>query len=105
MCVNGEADGHFSLYEDDGLTDGYQRGAFVRIAMACVPQGAESRARSGRPDPDADDRPRVGEYSGMPGTRAFTVVPVGPAASAGYQGMAAPGRRVTSGGGTVRVRF
>ena len=56
------ADGAFDLYEDDGLTYGYEKGAFTRIPLAY--------------DDDAGTLtigPRTGDFPGMAATRTFHV--------------------------------
>jgi alpha-D-xyloside xylohydrolase len=73
LYVYAGANGHFSLYEDDGRTYGYERGEFARISI------------------DWDDTARMltigalsGSYPGMPASRTFTVVLVTPQSPIGY---------------------
>jgi alpha-D-xyloside xylohydrolase len=33
LCIYAGANGEFTLYEDDGLTNGYEKGAFARIPL------------------------------------------------------------------------
>jgi alpha-D-xyloside xylohydrolase len=63
------ADGHFSLYEDDGLSYGYERGEFARIDIAW--NEARHVLTIGR---------RQGSFAGMPARRTFNVVLISPRA-------------------------
>ncbi len=63
LVVYTGADGKFSLYEDDGLTNGYERGAFSTIPM--------SWSQSSR---TLTIGTRVGAFKGMLSTRTFHVV-------------------------------
>jgi alpha-D-xyloside xylohydrolase len=56
------ADGRFDLYEDDGLSYGYERGEFSRIPMSFD-------AKAGKLTIGA----RAGRYAGMPDRRVFRV--------------------------------
>ncbi|WP_427967925.1 TIM-barrel domain-containing protein [Altererythrobacter sp.] len=56
------ADGSFSLYEDDGTSEGYKRNEFVRIPIEW--NEAERTLTIGK---------REGGYGGMPGKRAISV--------------------------------
>ncbi len=63
LWVYGGADGAFTLYEDDGLTYGYERGAFTRIPLRW--DDATGTLTIG---------PREGSYPGMLAARTFQVV-------------------------------
>jgi alpha-D-xyloside xylohydrolase len=86
------ANGHFSLYEDDGKSYGYERGEFARIpidwndATRTLTIGARS-----------------GSYPGVPASRTFTVVLVTPQSPIGYG--AAGGRSIVYTGSVVRTRL
>jgi alpha-D-xyloside xylohydrolase len=55
-------DGAFELYEDDGLSNGYQRGAFSRVPVTW--NEASGRLTLGA---------RTGTFKGMPERRQFKV--------------------------------
>ncbi|ADG12001.1 glycoside hydrolase family 31 protein [Caulobacter segnis] len=67
LLVYTGADGRFELYEDDGLSTAYQRGAYSRIPVSY--DHAAGRLTIG---------PRSGRYDGMVDRRAFKVRFVGP---------------------------
>jgi alpha-D-xyloside xylohydrolase len=56
------ADGKFELYEDDGLTYGYETGAFTRIPIAYDDEAGTLTVGE-----------RIGSFQGMPSTRSFGV--------------------------------
>jgi alpha-D-xyloside xylohydrolase len=64
------ADGQFSLYEDDGLSNGYQRGEFSRIPLSY-------NDKSGVVTVGA----RLGQYKGMPVQRQFKIRFIKPGSS------------------------
>ncbi len=67
LQVYPDADGAFTLYEDDGETLDYQKGAFCRIAMESKHQnGAWTLCIA----------PAEGSYDGMPKKRTVTVRPM-----------------------------
>lgn len=92
LYVYAGANGHFSLYEDDGHTYGYERGEFARIpidwndATRTLTIGARS-----------------GSFPGMPTNRSFDVVFVSPQHVVGYG--ARPGTPITYSGRAVRTRI
>jgi alpha-D-xyloside xylohydrolase len=88
------ASGRFSLYEDDGLTYGYEKGQFSRIPISW--DEAARTLTIGR---------RTGSFTGMLAARTFNVVLVSPAAPAGYQPSAPKTRPVGYRGGAVAVKF
>jgi alpha-D-xyloside xylohydrolase len=92
LYVYAGANGHFSLYEDDGHTYGYERGEFARVpidwndATRTLTIGARS-----------------GSYPGMPANRTFAVVLVSPQNVVGYG--ARPGTPIAYSGAAVRTRI
>ena len=66
LMVYPGADSDFTLYEDDGLTYGYERGEY-----------AITRIHWNNAVGKADIGPREGSYPGMPGNRTYKVVVVG----------------------------
>ncbi|HTI35953.1 MAG TPA: TIM-barrel domain-containing protein [Vicinamibacterales bacterium] len=93
LFVYAAANAHFSLYEDDGHTYGYERGEFSRIpidwneATRTLTIGA-----------------RTGTYPGIPRTRSFFVELVTPQNPIGYATQAT-GVTVTYTGTMVRTRM
>jgi alpha-D-xyloside xylohydrolase len=73
LYVYAGADGAFTLYEDDGLTYGYEKGAFARIPIRW--NNAVRTLTIGR---------REGQYPGMPAQRTFNVVLVTQAKPVGF---------------------
>ena len=63
LWVYAGADGDFTLYEDDGLTYGYEKGAFARIPIQW--NDATRTLTIGK---------REGAFPGMPAARTFDVV-------------------------------
>ena len=93
LYVYAGRDGRFSLYEDDGLTYGYEKGAFSRIPLAWSDQARTLEI--GR---------RAGSFPGMAVNRTFNVIVISPASPAGYS-PSAIGKRVAYSGAQVRVNF
>ena len=92
LYVYAGANAHFSLYEDDGHTYGYERGEFARIPI------------------DWNDTTRTltigarsGSYPAIPASRTFNVVLVSPQNVVGYG--AKPGTAITYSGAAVRTRI
>ena len=73
VYVYAGADGHFSLYEDDGLTYGYEKGAFSLIPL--VWHDTTHTLTIG---------PRQGSFPGMQKDRTFNFILVSPNNSTGY---------------------
>jgi alpha-D-xyloside xylohydrolase len=73
LRVYAGADGEFSLYEDDGLSYGYEKGAFARIPISW--HEATRTLTIGR---------RAGSFPGMLAERSFQLVLVAPGRAAGY---------------------
>ena len=65
LYVYAGADGHFTLYEDDGVSYGYEQGAFTQIPMTW--DDAQRTLTIGA---------REGSFPGMPAERTFQVVVV-----------------------------
>jgi alpha-D-xyloside xylohydrolase len=91
LYVYAGANGHFSLYEDDGHTYGYERGEFARIPIDW--NDASRTLTIGA---------RTGNYPGMTANRTFNVILVSPQNAAGFG--AAPGHQVSYTGSLVRAR-
>ena len=88
------ADGAFTLYEDDGLTYGYERGAFARIPLHW--HDATGTLTLGR---------REGSYPGMLSARTFQVVLVGKAKPVGFSFAPAADHSVRYTGEAISVRL
>lgn len=94
LYVYAGANGTFSLYEDDGLTNGYERGQFAQIPLTW--NDAAGTLTIGR---------RTGSFAGMPAARTFNVVMVKAGAPVPYQGAGAAGRTIRYSGNEVRLTF
>jgi alpha-D-xyloside xylohydrolase len=86
------ADGAFSLYEDDGLTYGYEKGAFARIPLQW--NDAAKTLTIGA---------RSGQFPGMLTQRTFNVVVVSAQHALGYAPEAKPVKSVTYRGDSITV--
>ena len=93
LYVYAGANGRFSLYEDDGLTYGYEKREYSRIPMAWDDASRTLTSAAGR-----------GRSSGMLRNRTFDVVLVSPAAPRGY-GAQTPMKSIAYSGAAVRTRF
>jgi alpha-D-xyloside xylohydrolase len=94
LYVYAGSNGQFSLYEDDGRTYGYERGAFSRIPLAW--DDATRTLTIGA---------RAGTFPGMPPNRTFNVVVVSPQSATGYAGGAVKGRAIPYAGRAVSTVF
>jgi alpha-D-xyloside xylohydrolase len=94
LFVYAGADGRFRLYEDDGGTYGYERGAFSWIPFEWN-DGARTLTTAAR----------QGRFSGMPASRTFRVVLVGPGSAVGVTVEAPEAKDVSYDGASVTVRF
>jgi alpha-D-xyloside xylohydrolase len=94
LYVYAGADGAFSLYEDDGLTNDYERGAFTRIPLTW--DDATRTLTIGA---------RAGSFSGMLAERTFQIVLVTPQRPVGFSFTPAPDRVVKYSGAAMEVRF
>ncbi len=88
------ADGEFTLYEDDGLTYGYQRGAFARIPLRW-----DNSTRT------LSIGPREGNFPGMLDRRTFNVVLVAKDKTGGFSFAPKPAASVVYEGRAVKARF
>jgi alpha-D-xyloside xylohydrolase len=73
LWIYAGADGAFTLYEDDGLTYGYEKGASARIPLRW--NDATQTLTIGK---------RQGSFPGMPKQRTFDVVLVSKAKPVGF---------------------
>ena len=64
LHVYPEGRSHFTLYEDDGLSFGYEKGEFAQTEITCRRQENEAVLTIS---------PRQGTYTGMPQRRSFAV--------------------------------
>jgi alpha-D-xyloside xylohydrolase len=92
VYVYAGANGAFSLYEDDGLTYGYEKGAFSRIALTW--NDATKTLNLGA---------RQGSFPGMLASRTVRVVIVSTDHARGYDANAQPDKTVTYNGAAVDV--
>jgi len=92
LYVYAGTDGAFTLYEDDGLTYGYERGAF-----ALIPLRWNDSTRT------LSIGARAGSFPGMLAERTFDVVFVSPARPVGYSLAPATGQRVHYRGDPVEL--
>jgi alpha-D-xyloside xylohydrolase len=94
LFVYAGADGSFTLYEDDGLTYGYEKGAFARIplrwddATRCLHIGT-----------------REGNYPGMLKERTFHVIVVSKQKPVGFSFAPQPDRSVRYVGDAIDLNF
>ncbi|MEH3159915.1 MAG: DUF5110 domain-containing protein [Sphingomonas taxi] len=87
-------DGSFSLYEDDGVTPGYEKGQFARVPLTW-----NEAART------LTIGTRVGGYAGMPAARAISVRFHTPGMATGVDFAENPATRVTYTGRPVTIRM
>jgi alpha-D-xyloside xylohydrolase len=94
LYVYAGADGAFTLYEDDGLTYGYEKGAFARI-----PMGWDDAAKT------LTIGKRTGKFPGMLAKRTFNVVLVTKEKPTGFSFTPKADQTVTYRGKEVKVKF
>jgi len=94
LYVYAGADGAFTLYEDDGLTYGYERGELSRIPIAW--DDATRTLTVGQ---------REGSFPGMLAQRTFQIVRVSPATAVGFSFTPAAERTLTYAGEAVQATF
>jgi alpha-D-xyloside xylohydrolase len=94
LFVYAGADGAFTLYEDDGLTYGYEKGAFSRIPLRW--NDATATLTIGQ---------RQGSFPGMLASRTFEVVVVGKAKPVGFSFEPKADRTVRYDGAELAVRL
>ena len=92
--VSTGADGAFTLYEDDGLTYGYEKGALARIPIRG--NDATGTLTIGT---------REGSFPGMLAQRTFHVVRVGKAKAVGFSFDPKPDRTIPYDGVEVVLRL
>ena len=92
LNVYAGADGTFTLYEDQGLTNDYETGQFSEIALHWT--DATKTLTIGA---------RTGTFTGMLASRTFQVVLVSPQKAVGYPSTAAPDKTVTYTGAAMDV--
>ena len=88
------ASGRFNLYEDDGLTYGYEKGAFARIAIQW--NDAARTLRIGK---------REGSFPGMVKDRTLNVVLISPNQPTGYSEASTPVATIRYTGAAVEMRL
>ena len=93
LLVYAGADAHFTLYEDDGLSYGYERGECSKITLAW--NDADRSITIGQ---------REGSYPGMPENRRFRVVVADPAHPFAWN-PDAPGTAVPYDGKALNVKL
>jgi alpha-D-xyloside xylohydrolase len=94
LFVYAGADGAFTLYEDDGLSYGYEKGAFAQIPIRW--HDATQTLMIGR---------RVGSFPGMLGERTFQVVVVSKTKPASFSFAPAIDQTVHYRGDAIEVRL
>jgi alpha-D-xyloside xylohydrolase len=94
LYVYSGADGAFSLYEDDGVSNDYEHGGFSRIPISW--DDASGKLTIGT---------RVGSFAGMPAARTFQLVLVAPSKAAGFQQAPEPDKIVPYNGDPVTVQL
>jgi alpha-D-xyloside xylohydrolase len=94
VYVYAGANGRFDLYEDDGASFAYEKGAASEIPFMWT-----DAART------LTIAPRQGSFPGMLASRTFNVIVVDPKHAAGAGGPAATGRSISYDGHAVTVRF
>jgi len=92
LYIYAGANGHFSIYEDDGLTYGYEHGAFARIPLQW--NDAARTLTIGA---------RQGSFPGMLTTRTFRTVLVSKDHRRGYDATATADQTVTYNGNALNV--
>jgi hypothetical protein len=94
LFVYAGADGAFTLYEDDGLTYSYEKGAFARIPLRW--NDAAGTLTIGK---------REGSFPGMLASRTFEVVLVGKTKPVGFSFQLKPDRPSATTGPRWRSRW
>ncbi len=94
LYVYAGADGKFTLYEDDGLTYAYEKGAFAQIPIQW--NDATRMLSLG---------PRTGSFKGMIADRTFNIVLVSANKAVGYAAANAPDLSVQYHGDAVAVQL
>jgi len=87
------ADAHFTLYEDDGLTYGYEKGAFSKIPLTWNDKSKTLTLEK-----------RTGTFPGMLEKRTVNVIFITPEKSVPYSPEARPDKTITYTGDAVDVK-
>jgi alpha-D-xyloside xylohydrolase len=94
LCVYAGADGAFTLYEDDGVTYGYERGEFTQIPLHW--EDATKTLTLGK---------REGKFPGRLSQRTFHVVLITKDKPVGFSFTPKPDKSVRYQGKAVKVKF
>ena len=94
LYVYAGADGGFTLYEDQGITNDYERGAFSTIALAWKEATRTLTIAA-----------RAGSFAGMPAQHTFQIVTVTPTKAAGFSFTPTADKTVTYTGAAMDVAF
>jgi alpha-D-xyloside xylohydrolase len=94
LHVYAGADGRFTLYEDDGLTYSYEKGAYARI-----PINWDNQSRT------LTIGKREGKFQGMLAKRTFNIVLVTQAKPTGFSSVPTPEHSVKYNGRALKVKF
>ncbi len=93
LCVYTGADGTFTLYEDDGLTYAYEKGAFSRIPFTWSESTKTLTLAK-----------REGAFPGMLDQRTINIIFITPQKPIGYAPDAAPDKTIKYTGASVEVK-
>ena len=94
LYIYAGADGGFTLYEDQGTTNDYERGAFSTIALAWKDATRTLTIAA-----------RAGSFAGMPTQHTFQIVTVTPTKAAGFSFTPTADKTVTYTGAAMDVAF
>ena len=94
LCVYAGANGTFTLYEDDGLTNGYEKGAFARIPLRWDDTSRTLHIGA-----------RTGTFPGMLAERTLQVILVSKQKPVGFSFAPQPDRTVRYRGDAIDVTF
>ena len=94
LCVYAGANGTFTLYEDDGLTNGYERGAFARIPLRWHDTSRTLHIGA-----------RKGTFPGMLAERTLQVILVSKQKPIGFSFAPQPDRSVRYRGDAIDLTF
>ena len=94
LCIYAGANGEFTLYEDDGLTNGYEKGAFARIPLRWHDTSRTLHIGA-----------RTGIFPGMLAERTLQVILVSKQKPVGFSFAPQPDRTVRYRGDAIDVTF
>jgi alpha-D-xyloside xylohydrolase len=94
LYVYGGTNAMFSLYEDDGVSNGFEKGAFTEIPIQW--NDASKTLTIGK---------RRGKFTGMLATRTFNIILVSKATPVGYSPTAIPDKTLIYRGKAVGLKF